>query len=72
MYSTTIVAVLINLIVQVLPYFGIVDIGTEQLTNAVQVIVALGTGIWIWYNRLHLKKVGSTAESDVKLSGVKK
>lgn len=71
MFSTQIIAVFINLIVQVLPYFGIVDIGTEQLTNTVQVLVAIATGLWIWYQRTTLKKVGKQ-ESDVTLVGLKK
>lgn len=70
-YSSTIIAVLINVLVQVLPYLG-VTAGTEQITTTVQTLAAIGTGVWIWYNRLHLTRVSSTQESDVKVSGFKK
>jgi hypothetical protein len=69
-FSTTIAAVLINLVAQVLPWLG-VAVGTDELTAAVQTFIAIGTGIWIWYQRTLHKRVGK-AESDVKLSGVKK
>lgn len=49
--STTISAVIINLLVMILPLIG-VTVGSEQLTNAVQVIVAIATGVWIWYMRV--------------------
>lgn len=66
-----IIAVLINLVAQALPYIG-VNIGTEELTQTVQTLVALGTGIWIWYERTQLTKVGNNAQSDVTLAGLKK
>lgn len=49
--STTILAVIINLLAVGLPYIG-VTIGTEELTNAVQVLFAIITGAWIWYQRV--------------------
>lgn len=52
--STTIIAVIINLLAMVLPKIG-VQIGTDELTNTAQVIVALVSGIWVWIqnNKLH-------------------
>lgn len=61
--STTIVAVIVNLLVMILPAIG-VDVASDQLTNAIQVLVAIGTGAWIWYRRV---KVG-----DVTAAGIKK
>lgn len=54
--SQTISAVVINLLVMVLPLIG-VSVGSEQLTNAVQVIVAIATGAWIWYRRVQVGDV---------------
>ena len=69
--STVIIAVIVNLLAQVLPYFG-VDIGPDQIEETVQVLIAIGTGLYIWYQRTLLRKVGSNEESDVNLAGVKK
>lgn len=66
-----ILAVLINLVAQALPYFGVV-ISTEELTQAIQAFVAIATGLWIWYERTQLRKVSSNAESDVTLAGINK
>ncbi len=63
--------VLINVLAQVLPWLG-VSVGTDELTTTVQVLVAIGTGAWIWYQRTLMRKVGSQAESDVTLVGAKK
>lgn len=49
--STTILAVIINLLATVLPLLGI-EIGTEQLTTTVTTILAIGTGIYIWWARV--------------------
>lgn len=61
--SQTIVSVFILLASQVLPLIG-VTIGNDQLTSAVSTIVAIGTGLWIWYRRV---KAG-----DVSVSGARK
>lgn len=61
--STTILAVVLNLISVGLPYVG-VTIGTEQLTTTLQTLIAIGTGLWIWYRRV---KVG-----DVTVAGIRK
>jgi len=61
--STTIIAVIVNLLAILLPYFGI-ELHTERLTDLVQTLVAIGTGIWIWYQRV---KIG-----DVTTLGVRK
>lgn len=61
--STTIIAVIINLLSMLLPLVG-VQIGTDALTNAVQVVVAVGTGLWIYFRRVQ--------QGDVTLAGVSK
>ena len=68
--STTISAVILNLLATFLPLIGI-EIGTEQLTTTMQVLVALGTGIWIWYQRTKLQ-VAPGGYGDVTASGKRK
>lgn len=51
--STTIVAVIVNLLSVGLPYAGI-TIGTDELTTTIQTIVAIVTGLWIWKQRIAL------------------
>lgn len=68
--STTILAVIINLLATLLPLIG-VDIGSEQLETAVQTIVAVVTGIWIWYQRTTLQKAPG-GRGDVAASGLMK
>ena len=58
--STTILAVLVQLLVVILPKFGIV-IGTEELTATAQTIVVVASGLWIWFQRYQ--------RGDVKLFG---
>lgn len=48
--STTILAVVINLLAVLLPKIG-VEIGTEALTTTVATIVQVATGLWIWFRR---------------------
>ena len=54
--STTIVAVIINLLSTVLPWLG-VSVGSDSLTVTVQTIVAIATGAWIWYRRAQVGDV---------------
>jgi len=61
--STTISAVVVNLLATLLPLFG-VTVGSEDLTKTVQVLVAVATGLWIWYQR--------TLQGDVKWYGARK
>lgn len=61
--STTIAAVFIQFAVIFLPMMGI-QVGTDQLTVAVQTITVIVTGLWIWYRRV--------AVGDVKLFGGRK
>lgn len=68
--SSTISAVILNILVTVLPWLGI-TVGTDQLTTTIQVLVAVGTGLYIWWQRTLMKKVGR-AGSDVSIAGVKK
>jgi len=53
----------VNLLATLLPLVG-VTVGSDELTKTVQVLVAIGTGLWIWYQRA---KVG-----DVKWYGARK
>lgn len=55
MPSSTIAAVIINLLTVGLPLIG-VTLGSEQIQNFVQVSIALATGLWIWYQRTTLQK----------------
>ena len=48
--STTISAVIINLLVMVLPFFGI-SIGEDALMGTIQTVTAVVTGLWIWNER---------------------
>ncbi len=61
--SNIIVATFINLAVTVLPLIG-VDVGSEQLTNTIQTVVAILTGIWIWIRRVQM--------GDVNVAGIRK
>lgn len=49
--STTISAVLVNLLSVLLPYLG-VTAGSEQLTTTIQTLIAIGSGLWIWKERV--------------------
>ena len=49
--STTILATIINLAVTLLPLIGI-TVDSTSLETTIQTLVALGTGIWIWYQRV--------------------
>lgn len=68
-YSTTYIAVLVNILAIVLPYIG-VSADTTQLTQAVQLLVAIATGIYIMYQRTTLQKAPSGV-GDVTALGVK-
>jgi len=68
--STQIVAVIINLLSVILPYLGI-DVGSEQLTETIQTIIAVATGIWIWYQRTRLQEA-PLGKGDVNLGGFKR
>ena len=61
--STTIIAVIVNVLTMVLPLIGI-DAGTEALTTFVQVGVAVATGLWIWIQRVR--------KGDVNFAGLRK
>ena len=61
--STTITAVAVNLLATLLPLIG-VQVGSDDLTKASQVIIAIITGVWIWYRRV---KVG-----DVNVLGARR
>ena len=50
-YSQTIGAVVVQLLTIVLPMIG-VNLGNTQLTGAVQTIIIVVAGIWIWVRRV--------------------
>ena len=54
--SQTIIAVFTMLLSQVLPLIG-VEIGSDQLTDVISTIVAIGAGLWIWYRRVRVGDV---------------
>lgn len=70
MYSTTVAAVIVNLLATLLPYIGI-QVGSDQLTTTIQTLVAIGTGLFIWYKRTTLQAAPG-GFGDVKASGVRK
>lgn len=61
--STTIIAVVVQLLAVLLPLIGI-EVGTEQLTTTAQTIVVIGSGLWIWKERV--------ARGDVTFAGKRK
>lgn len=61
--STTYIAVIANLLAQLLPKLGVV-IGTEELTTTIQTIVLLGSGLWVLFRRYQ--------QGDINLAGLKK
>ncbi|MDZ4228252.1 MAG: hypothetical protein U1E54_03325 [Candidatus Levybacteria bacterium] len=61
--STTIISVIINLLSVALPYIG-VTVGTDELTTSVQTVIAIVTGLWIWFERVK--------RGDVNALGVKR
>lgn len=70
-FSTQIVAVILNLLVVILPLFG-VTVESDRLETTIQTLVAVGTGAWIWFQRTQLRKVESGETSDVTVGGFKK
>lgn len=58
--STTIPAVIVQLLVVFLPMLGI-QVGSDQMTVTIQTITVVITGLFIWYQRLQ--------KGDVKLFG---
>jgi drug/metabolite transporter (DMT)-like permease len=49
--STTIVAVLVQLLALGLPQIG-VTVGTDSLTNALTTLLVVVSGVWIWIERV--------------------
>ncbi len=61
--SQTIAAVFVQLLVVLLPMIN-VQIGSDQLTSAIQTLTVIVTSVWIYFRRI---KAG-----DVTLSGFRK
>lgn len=69
--SPTIIAVIVMVLTNVLTQAGI-NVGSEQLTTTIDVLVTVVGGIVIWVRHLSLKKqVAGTTHVNV-LGGVKK
>ena len=49
--STTVIASLASILAVVLPLLG-VEVGTEQLTTALQTLLIVGAGVWTWKERV--------------------
>lgn len=49
-YSTTYIAVIVNILSVLLPKIG-VEIGTDSLTTTVQTVITIATGLWILFKR---------------------
>jgi len=49
-FSTTILAVVIQLLAVGLPKLGI-EVGSEALTTTISTIIVVVSGIWIWWRR---------------------
>lgn len=56
--STTIAAAIVNILSVLLPLMGI-QVGTEALTTTISTILALGSGLYIWYHRYSKGDVGA-------------
>ena len=61
--STQIFAVFVQLLVVILPVFGVI-VGSSELTNAIQTITTVIVGLYIWYRRVQV--------GDIKWFGAKK
>jgi len=61
--STTIASVFLQFAIIFLPMMGI-QVGSDQLTVAVQTIVVIATGLWIWIQRVK--------KGDIKIFGAYK
>ena len=61
--STTIIATICSLLAVLLPSIG-VNVGTEELTSAIQTIVVVASGIWVWIERVR--------RGDVNVIGLRK
>lgn len=61
--STTVIAVIVQILAVGLPKLGI-NVGSEELTAALQTLVVIATGLWIWYQRVR--------RGDVNFAGVRK
>lgn len=61
--STTIIAVIVQLLAVLLPKIGI-EVGSEALTTTVSTLAVVGSGVWIWVQRVK--------KGDVTTIGVRK
>ena len=64
--SQIILATIVNLLAVFLPYIG-VEVGSEQLTQTIQTLVAVVTGVWIYVRRVNMggvNLVGGRTETE--------
>ena len=62
--STTIFALMVNILGTALPYIGLSSITNEQLTTTLNVLLAVGTAIFLWFKRY--------SEGDITIVGSRK
>lgn len=62
--STTIIALIVNLLGTALPYLGLANITSEQLTITLNVLLAVGSALFLWAKRY--------GEGGIAISGVRK
>lgn len=62
--STTIFALIVNLIGTGLPYIGLEDITNEHLTITLNVLLAVGSALFLWLKRY--------AAGDITIVGARK
>lgn len=65
--STQYIAIIVNLLVVILPLFG-VTVESQQLETTIQTITAIITGIWVMYQRTTLVKA-ENGVGDVNILG---
>lgn len=61
--SQTYIATYVQFAALILPMLGI-QVGSDQLTGAIQTIVVIGTGVWVLYRRY--------IKGDINVVGAKK
>ena len=62
--STTIIALIVNLLGTALPYLGLANLTSEQLTTTLNVLLAVGSALFLWLKR--------TSKGDIDIVGRRK
>lgn len=71
MPSASIISLIVLVLANVLPKIG-VNVGGEQLTSAIEVILTVVTGVIIWVRHVSLKKEALGSANVNAFGGVKK